>query len=111
MKNITKLRKMDTLGRIVVPMDTRKRLGIDEGDLLEVFENEGMICFKKVYTRDICISMLTTLAEEMDKVGSGINNAYNAKQKIQEAIDLLREGDNIEQDQQQNNPNVRRTPW
>lgn len=42
------VRKMDDLGRIVIPMEMRRTLNIAEGDSLEVFVGEGgLIIFRK----------------------------------------------------------------
>lgn len=43
------IRRMDDLGRIVIPKEVRKILKIDVGEPLEVFfdEKEKMVCFQK----------------------------------------------------------------
>lgn len=41
------VRKLDDLGRIVIPKETRKVLGIKEGDSLEVFTEGESIVLKK----------------------------------------------------------------
>jgi AbrB family looped-hinge helix DNA binding protein len=40
------VRRIDDLGRIVIPREIRKTLGITEGAALELFTHEGCICFK-----------------------------------------------------------------
>ena len=40
-------RRIDDLGRIVIPKEVRRNLGIHEGDPLEIFLHEDCICFKK----------------------------------------------------------------
>ena len=48
MKATGVVRKMDNLGRIVIPKEIRRTLRIREGDPLEIFTgNEGEIVFKK----------------------------------------------------------------
>ena len=47
MKNTGIVRKIDDLGRIVIPIDIRKNLRIREGDSLEVFVDNDCVCFKK----------------------------------------------------------------
>ena len=44
------VRKLDDLGRIVIPKETRKVLGIKEGDSLEVFYRRWINGFKKIST-------------------------------------------------------------
>ncbi len=42
------LRKVDELGRIVIPIDVRKQLGIKEGETLEIsIENNKVVLEKK----------------------------------------------------------------
>ena len=41
------VRRVDDLGRIVIPKEIRRNLGIREGDPLEIFLREDCICFKK----------------------------------------------------------------
>lgn len=41
------VRRVDDLGRIVIPKEIRRNLGIHEEDSLEIFLHEDCICFKK----------------------------------------------------------------
>ena len=41
------VRKVDELGRIVIPMELRRTLGIEEKDALEIFVDEGKIILNK----------------------------------------------------------------
>lgn len=50
MKRSTK-RRIDDLGRITVPADFRKELGIEAGDVLEVYMEDGKI--EEVYPSEI----------------------------------------------------------
>ena len=58
MKSTGIVRKIDQLGRIVVPRETRQKLYIESGDPIEFFYGEGCIYLKK-YTRGclFCNSM------------------------------------------------------
>lgn len=42
-------RKIDELGRIVIPKEIRKNLGIRDGEYLEIFTNEDSIILKKYF--------------------------------------------------------------
>ena len=46
------VRRIDDLGRIVIPREIRKTLGIKDGDPLEIYTCEDGICFKK-YEADV----------------------------------------------------------
>ena len=43
------IRRVDDLGRIVIPRDIRKEMRIREGEPLEILvdKNEGLVCFQK----------------------------------------------------------------
>ncbi|KAJ53016.1 transcriptional pleiotropic regulator of transition state genes [Clostridium tetanomorphum] len=47
MKSIGMVRKVDELGRIVIPKETRELLFIKEGDSLEIFRDENAIFLRK----------------------------------------------------------------
>ncbi|MDR0862287.1 MAG: AbrB/MazE/SpoVT family DNA-binding domain-containing protein [Oscillospiraceae bacterium] len=47
MKSTGIVRKIDELGRIVVPIEIRRTLGIAEKDSLEIYVNGNMIILKK----------------------------------------------------------------
>ena len=40
------IRRVDDLGRVVIPKEIRRTMGIEEGDPLEIFVDEGSITFK-----------------------------------------------------------------
>ena len=41
------IRRIDDLGRVVIPKEIRRNAGIREGDPLEIFMHEDCVCFKK----------------------------------------------------------------
>ncbi len=47
MKNHGITRRIDSLGRIVIPKEIRKVLRINDGELLELYSNEDLIFIKK----------------------------------------------------------------
>ena len=50
MKETGIVRRVDDLGRIVIPKEIRRKLGIREGDPLEIFLHEDCVCFRKYST-------------------------------------------------------------
>ena len=46
------IRRIDDLGRVVIPKEVRRTLGIKEGDPLEIYTDKDCVCFKK-YQADI----------------------------------------------------------
>lgn len=47
MKTLGTVRKVDELGRIVLPVETRKRLGLEPKDPVEIFVEKDRIILKK----------------------------------------------------------------
>ena len=41
------VRKVDALGRIVLPAEIRKELDVHENDSVEIFRKDGFLAFKK----------------------------------------------------------------
>ena len=47
------IRRVDDLGRVVIPKEIRRSIGIREGDPLEIFLHEDGVCFKKYTTNKL----------------------------------------------------------
>lgn len=47
MKSTGVVRKIDELGRVVIPAEVRRTLGIENGDSLEIYTNGEQVVFKK----------------------------------------------------------------
>jgi stage V sporulation protein T len=41
------LRRIDELGRVVIPKEIRRSMRIKEGDALEIFVDNGFLCLRK----------------------------------------------------------------
>lgn len=48
------VRKVDNLGRIVIPKETRRILQVDSGDALEIFVEEDAIILQKYTSHGMC---------------------------------------------------------
>lgn len=60
------IRKIDYLGRIVIPMEMRKSLGIKDNDDLIMSLGKDSIIIKKAKTSDIEIFIASLLKNEQD---------------------------------------------
>ncbi len=84
MKTLGIVRNLDQLGRITLPIELRRTLGIKEGDPVEIYTDNGAICLKpagqancefcgntdklvELIGKHICHNCLTTLIEEDKK--------------------------------------------
>lgn len=54
MKSTGIVRRIDDLGRVVIPKELRRTLGIDEKDSLEIFVDEDRIILRK-YAPGCCL--------------------------------------------------------
>lgn len=55
MKSTGIVRKIDELGRVVIPIELRRTLGISEKDGMEIFVDENKnIILKKYYSANVC---------------------------------------------------------
>lgn len=88
------IRRVDDLGRIVIPREVRRTLGIVEGAPLEIYfdRKEGSVIFKKYdYLENSRLviqnarSLLLSDTEISDATREALDN------KLREALDILKE--------------------
>lgn len=65
MKSTGIVRRIDDLGRVVIPKEIRRELRIREGDPLELFREGSAICFKKYDTTPNVRSCITEIEESL----------------------------------------------
>ena len=68
MKETGILRRIDELGRIVVPKEIRKKLKIREGDNLDIFVSEDNVILRKYSPLNDLETILTVLLEGYKKI-------------------------------------------
>ena len=90
MKSTGIIRRIDDLGRVVVPKEIRRTLNIREGDPLEIYVIDNMICYKKYVAEGDYINTISNiienLSEDMD-INNDTKNMLNTK--LTEIVDLL----------------------
>lgn len=63
------IRRIDDLGRVVIPKEIRKTMKIKEGDELEIFtEKDGFVCFKKYFNEPDFADADKFVQKNMDKI-------------------------------------------
>lgn len=67
MKSTGIVRKVDELGRVVLPVELRRNLDIQEKDSLEIFVDDGMIILKKYQPCDIFTGSMENLIDYKGK--------------------------------------------
>ncbi len=63
MKSTGIVRKVDELGRVVIPIELRRTLGIEQKDSLEIYVDEDKIILKK-YMPNMTCSITGTVSED-----------------------------------------------
>jgi len=81
MKSTGIVRKVDELGRVVLPIELRKTLHIDVKDPLEIFVDDGKVILKKYEPADIFDGSMEDLIDYKGKKVS--------KKSIQEMAKLI----------------------
>jgi transcriptional pleiotropic regulator of transition state genes len=62
------IRKVDELGRVVIPIELRRTLGISEKDGLEIYVDEDRIILRKLETACIFCSSTENVVEFKEKM-------------------------------------------
>ncbi len=68
MKSLGTVRKIDELGRIVLPIETRKRLGIGPKDPVEIFVEKDRVILKKYEPACVFCGDSNHISEYKDKL-------------------------------------------
>ena len=104
MKQTGVTRKIDELGRIVIPKEIRKNLGIRDGESLEIYTSDDSIILKKYYEvkklEDVCDKLcemikniydVNILITDREKVISSSMDNFKNKKLDKELINLIDE--------------------
>ncbi len=68
MKATGVVRRIDDLGRVVIPKEIRKTLRIKEGDPLEIFtDREGQVILKKIFSNRRIIRICNRICRNFSK--------------------------------------------
>lgn len=88
------IRRIDDLGRIVIPKEIRRNLGIREGDPLEIGVSDDAIVLTKYNVADECtpaLDEIVTIMKQRYEHGSAEDVAHlnEAVEKIEELKEFL----------------------
>lgn len=85
MKSTGIIRRIDDLGRVVIPKEIRRTLQIHEGDPLELFMQGRAVCFMK-YDKTICIKESLSDVKELLKE-EGVKERFSLEEtKVIESV-------------------------
>lgn len=72
------VRRIDDLGRIAIPKEIRRRIGVHEGDPLEIYvEGKDTVCFRK-YNNNLS----NEIASLRDQVETSLDLSPEAQERI-----------------------------
>ncbi|KGX85465.1 AbrB/MazE/SpoVT family DNA-binding domain-containing protein [Pontibacillus litoralis] len=85
MKSTGIVRKVDELGRVVIPIELRRTLGINEKDALEIYVDDEQIVLKK-YMPNMTCQVTGEVSDQNMKLANGklILSEEGAKELIRE---------------------------
>ena len=87
MKTTGIVRRIDDLGRIVIPKEVRRALHIEEGDPLEIYVDNNTVCLRNYKYRAVEEACEEVLNASADFVNAEQRNAIEAHLKaIRELI-------------------------
>lgn len=89
MKSTGIIRRVDDLGRVVIPKEIRRFMAIKENDPLEIFTENDCVIFKKHNPYGPYEIQLARLKEDI-MAEKDMDNRLNIIQKINEITELLR---------------------
>jgi transcriptional pleiotropic regulator of transition state genes len=89
------VRKLDSLGRIVVPKELRRRLDIEHKDALEIFVDHDQIVLKKYEPNNTCVITGEISEKNMQLANSElVVSPEGAKQLLKQLQDYVDQQDN-----------------
>lgn len=86
------IRRIDDLGRVVIPKEIRRTLHLREGDPMEIFVHNGSVLFTKY-------NPATTFTEYVDEMLKELNDEFDLKCR-NKVLALVKEIENIISDEQ-----------
>ena len=84
------IRRVDDLGRIVLPKEIRRKFGITVGIPMEIFTNSDGIVLKKYNTSEELLSVVSVLEEAVDDSVDALE-----REKVSEIREHIKEIRNV----------------
>lgn len=72
MKSTGIIRRIDDLGRIVIPKEIRRNIRVGEGSPMEIFVTEEGILLKKYYPQAGLLELMSAIAKEVEELSSDL---------------------------------------
>jgi AbrB family looped-hinge helix DNA binding protein len=88
MKETGIIRRIDDLGRIIIPREIRRTMNLHEGDPMEIYLENGFVMFKKYFAENEFVDCLNNIIDSI-REHDNIHTSDDIVKKIQEAISLF----------------------
>lgn len=88
MKSTGMIRKIDELGRVVIPKELRRTLGIDNQDPLEIFIDGDKVILKKHKPNMACVVSGEVSDDNLVLLGGKLVLSLNEAKKLVTEIEL-----------------------
>lgn len=89
------VRKLDSLGRVVIPKELRRRLDIEKGDALEIFIDQDQIILNKYEPNNTCVITGEISEKNMRLANSElVVSPEGAKQLLKQLQDYIHQQEN-----------------
>lgn len=92
MKETGIVRKVDKVGRIVLPREVRWKYKIECGDMVEIYTDQDCICFKKYETDANVMEQVEVLYETVDKMEKEVKETKELEEylkRVRSKLDQL----------------------
>jgi len=85
------VRRIDDLGRVVIPKEIRRTMRIQEGDPMEIIIHDSMVCFKKYNFYETPNDILKELQNAITDIGFDLpadkrNTVFNMIDGLKELL-------------------------
>ena len=90
MKSTGIVRKVDELGRVVIPIELRKTLGINEKDPIEIFVDDKKVILKKFVSNMTCAVTGEVSDSNLQLLGGKLILSEDAAKELLKQLQTLR---------------------
>lgn len=66
------IRRIDDLGRIVIPKEIRRNIRVGEGSPMEIFVTEEGVLLKKYFPQTGLLELMSTIAKEVEELSADL---------------------------------------
>lgn len=94
MKETGIVRKIDRVGRVVIPKELRWKYQIDCGDMVEIFTEKDCICLKKYDTEANIMDQVDVLYETVERMERELKETKELEEylkKVRSKLEQLQE--------------------